>query len=94
MFFEGINTLIVLDDCAASKDAKGWTSDHELVKHGFSAHHTGISVWVLTQQLSSIAKPFRKNVAAIVLFYTPSAKTTRAAFEQTRESFRKMTSSS
>ena len=78
--FEGENTLIVLDDCAASKDVKGRTG--ELVKLGFSARHAGISVWVLTQQLSSIAKPFRENVAAIVLFYTPSAKTTKAIFEE------------
>ena len=78
--FEGNNTLIVLDDCAASKDVKGRTG--ELVKLGFSARHVGISVWVLTQQLSSIAKPFRENVAAIVLFYTPSAKTTKAIFEE------------
>ena len=76
--FEG--TLIVLDDCAASKNVKGRTG--ELVKLGFSARHSGISVWVLTQQLYSIAKPFRENVAAIVLFYTPSAKTTKAIFEE------------
>ena len=78
--FEGTNTLIVLDDCAASKDVKGRTG--ELVKLGFSARHAGISVWVLTQQLSSIAKPFRENMAAIVMFYTPSAKTTKAIFEE------------
>ena len=54
----------------------------ELVKLGFSARHAGISVWVLTQQLSSIAKPFRENVAAIVLFYTPSAKTRKAIFKE------------
>ena len=78
--FEGTNTLIVLDDCAASKDVKGRTG--ELVKLGFSARHAGISVWVLTQQLSSIAKPFRENVDAIVLFYMPSAKTTKAIFEE------------
>ena len=54
----------------------------ELVKLGFSACHAGISVWVLTQQLSSIAKPFQENVAAIVLFYMPSAKTTKAIFEE------------
>jgi len=42
-----------------------------LVKLGFSARHTGISVWMLTQQLFSIAKPFRENVAAIVLIYIP-----------------------
>jgi len=92
-YHEGTNTLIVLDDCAASKDVKGWTG--ELVKIGFSARHSGISVWVLTQQLSSIAKPFRENVAAIVLFYTPSAKTTKAIFEEyagelTHEEFRQM----
>ena len=78
--FEGTNTLIVLDDCAASKEVKGRTG--ELVKLGFSARHAGISVWVLTQQLSSIAKPFRENVSAIVLFYTPSTKTTKAIFEE------------
>ena len=78
--FQGANTLIVLDDCTASKDIKGRTG--ELVKLGFSAPHSGISVWVLTQQLSSIAKPCRENVAAIVLFYTPSSKTTKAIFEE------------
>ena len=78
--FEGTNTLIVLDDCAASKDVKGRTG--ELVKLGFPARHAGVSAWVLTQQLSSIAKPFRENAAAIILFYTPSAKTTKAIFEE------------
>jgi len=90
---EGDNTLIVLDDCAASKDVKGQMG--ELVKLGFSARHSGISMWVLMQQFSSIAKPFRENMAAIVLFYTPSAKTTKAVFEEyagelTREEFRQM----
>jgi len=80
LFFESTNTLIVLDDCAASKHVKGRTG--ELVKLGFSAQHSGISVWVLTQQLSSISKPFRENVATIVLFYTPSAKTKKAIFEE------------
>ena len=79
-YFEGANTLIILDDCASSKDVKVRTG--EIVKLGFSARHSGISVWVLAQQLSSIAKPFRENVAAIVLFYTPSAKTTKAIFEE------------
>ena len=79
-YFEGTNTLIVLDDCAASKDVKGRTG--ELVNLGFSARHAGISEWVLTLQLSSIAKPFRENVAAIVLFYTPSANTTKTIFEE------------
>ena len=83
--FEGTNTLIVLDDCAASKDVKGRTG--ELVKLGFSARHAGISVWVLTQQLSSIAKPSVKTWQQS-FFSTrhrprprrPSSKNTRASF--------------
>ena len=78
-FFEGTNTLIILDDCASSKDVKGRTG--ELVNLGFSARHTGISVWVLTQKITSNTASFRENVAAIVLFYTPSAKTTKAIFD-------------
>ena len=78
-FFAGTNTLLILDDCAASKDVKGRMG--QLVNLGFSARDDGISVWVLTQQITSIAKPYRDNIAAIVLFYTPSSKTTKAIFE-------------
>jgi len=77
--FEGTNTLIILDDCAASKDVKGRTG--ELVNLAFSARHAGLSIWVLTQKMTSITSSFRENVAAIVFFYTPSAKTTKAIFE-------------
>ena len=45
--FEGTNTLIILADCASLKDVKKRTN--ELVKLSFSARHSGISVWVLTQ---------------------------------------------
>ena len=64
-FFAGTNTLFILDDCAASKDVKGRTG--QLVNLGFSARHEGISVWVLTQQITSIAKAYRDNIAAVVL---------------------------
>ena len=80
MFLEGANALIVLDDCAASKDVKGRTG--KLVELAFSARHAGISVWVLTQQLTSITKSFRENVGALVLFFTPSAKTIKTIFEE------------
>lgn len=43
--------------------------------------HAGISVGVLKQQITNVAKPFREDVAPIVLFYSPSAKTTEAIFE-------------
>ena len=78
--FEGTNTLIILDDCASSKDVKKRTN--ELVKLAFSARHSGISVWVLTQQMSSIAKPFRENIASLILFFTPSAKDMKTVFEE------------
>ena len=77
--FEGTNTLIVLDDCAASKDVKGETK--KTVELAFSGRHKGISVWVLTQDLSSITTKFRRNIGAIVLFFTPSAKTIKTIFE-------------
>ena len=80
MFLKGTNSLIVLDDCAASKDVKGHTG--ELVNLGFSACHAGLSMWVLTQQLSSITKPFEENVVAVVLFYKLSGKTMKAIFEE------------
>ena len=79
LYFEGTNTLIILDDCAASKDVKGRTG--QLVELAFSARHIGISVWVLTQKITSITPSFRENVAVIVLFYTPSAKTMKAIFD-------------
>jgi len=77
--FEGTNTPIILDDCAASKDVKGRTG--ELVRLAFSARHIGISVWVLTQKMTGITSSFRENVVVIVLFYTPSAKTMKAIFD-------------
>jgi len=76
---EGTNTLIILDDCTASKDMKGHTG--EVVNLAFSARHMGISVWALTQKLPGITASFRENVAAIVLFYTPLARTTKAIFD-------------
>ena len=80
LLFEGTNTRIVLDDCAASKDVKGRTG--EFVSLAFSARHMGISVWVLTHKYTRITASFRENVAAVVLFYTPAAKTTKSIFEE------------
>ena len=68
--FTGSRSLIVLDDCASSKDMK--RRSDELVKLGFSARHDNLSVWVLTQQYTSVSKPFRENIGMLVLFYTPS----------------------
>ena len=72
LIFRGTNTLTVVDDCACSQAVKQRVS--ELVKLAFSARHYGLSVVVLTQQLSSIAKPFRENISRLFTFYNPSRK--------------------
>ena len=77
--FSGFNTLIILDDCAVSQDL--YKRKNKFIDLAFSGRHSKISVWVLTQQLTSIAKAFRNNVACIVAFYTPSQPDTKALFE-------------
>ena len=64
---------------------------------GFSARHARFSVWMPAQKLTSITASFRENVAAIVLFYTPSVKTTKAicddyASELSREEYKDLIS--
>ena len=67
-FAKGTNSLIVLDDCASSQTLKNRTS--ELVKLAFHGRHVGLSTFVITQQPTSIAKPYRMNVSKVVFFYT------------------------
>jgi len=69
-YFSGTITLFILDDCAVSKDLK--RRSNQFMDLAFSGRHKGISVWVLTQQLTSIAKPLRDNVALVVAFHSPS----------------------
>ena len=57
--FQGTNTLLVLDDCAASKNVKGRTG--QLVSLRFSAQHIGLSVWVLTHKYTTIPASFREK---------------------------------
>ena len=77
--FSGFNTLIILDDCAVSQDLK--KRSNKFIDLAFSGRHSKISVWVLTQQLTSIAKPFRDNVACVVAFHNPSKFGTKTLFE-------------
>ena len=77
--FEETNSLIILGDCTASRDVKRRTN--ELVNLAFSARHKGLSVWVITQQKTSISKAFRENIASLVLFYTPSRKDMKEIFD-------------
>ena len=79
-FFSGMNALIILDDCAVSKDLKN--RSNKFIGLAFSGRHVGISVWVLTQQLTSIAKPFRENVACVVSFHNPSQTAMKMLFEE------------
>ena len=78
-YAEGTNILIILDDRACSQAVKNRTS--ELVKLGFSARHYGLSTIVITQQLTSIAKPYRENISKLVTFYSPSGKDMNTIFD-------------
>ena len=79
ILFSGFNTLIILDDCAVSQDLK--KRSNKFIDLAFSNRHSKISVWVLTQQLTSIAKAFRDNVACVVAFHNPSQVGTKTLFE-------------
>ena len=68
----GANSLIILEDCASGKCVKNRTS--KLVKLAFSARHFNLSTIVITQQLTSIAKPHRGNISKLVPFLQPKQK--------------------
>ena len=78
--YKGTNTLIILDDCASSNDIKNRTS--ELVKLAFSARHFGLSTIVITQQLTSIAKPYRENISMLVNFYNTNRNDMRSITDE------------
>ena len=81
-----MNSLIILDDCAASKDIKNRTS--ELVNLGFSGRHIGISTIVITQQLTSISKPYREQLSKIVAFDTVDAEDEQVLFKKYMKKFK------
>ena len=67
-----------IDYCAVSADVKRRTS--ALIDLAFSGRHVQISLRVVTQQLTSIAKPFRKNLGCIVAFHNPDKDSTDKLF--------------
>ena len=74
-FAKNTSSLVILDDCAASQSVKNRTS--ELVK----LRHIGLSTIVITQQLTSIAKPYRMNISKLVIFYSARKDDRRDVFE-------------
>lgn len=78
--FGGLNTLVILDDCAFTKDLK--QRSNKFISLAFSGRHNNISMWVLTQQLTAIAKPFRENVACIISFFTPNKVANQTLFDE------------
>ena len=74
------NSLMILDDCASSQSVKNRTS--ELVKLAFHGRHKGFSTIVITQQLTSITKPYRENISKIVTFYNPDSEDEQVLFSK------------
>ena len=72
-FASGLNSLIVLDDHATSESKKKRTS--ELFKLEFFGRHRGFSTIVISQQLTSVAKPYREQISKIASFLIPMQKT-------------------
>ena len=71
-FFCRGKTLFILDDCSFSTDVKKRSS--ELIRIACSGRHQGQSLWILTQQWTSIAKCVRDNCSFVVAFHNPSGK--------------------
>ena len=63
---------IILNDCASSQDIKHRTG--EVTATAFGIRHFNHSLFILTQQLTSIAKPVTENIGKLVVFYTPNRK--------------------
>lgn len=80
LVFSGHRTLVILDDCAFSKELK--QRSNKFINLAFSGRHENISVWVLTQQLTAIAKPFRENVGCIVSFFNPNKTSNETLFNE------------
>jgi len=78
--FSGYKTLIILDDCAFSKELK--QRSNKFIGLAFSGRHENISIWVLTQQLTAISKPFRENIGCITSFYTPNKISNQVLFDE------------
>ena len=69
---DGNKNLLILDDCASSLAVKNRTGS--LVTSAFGSRHDRLSVVVITQQFTSIAKPWRDNQSRLVFFYNSNRK--------------------
>lgn len=79
LIYRGTNSLIIVDDCAATQSVKNRVS--ELIKLAFSGRHYRLSTIVITQQLTSIAKPFRENISKMVCFYNSNINDMKTIFD-------------
>ncbi len=70
--YKGKSTAIILDDCASSQDIKNRSG--EVTTIAFGARHFNHGLFILTQQLTTVAKPVRENVDKLVMFHTPNRK--------------------
>ena len=78
--FKDTNSLIILDDCASSQYVKNRSS--EVVKLAFSARHYKLSTIIITQQLTSITKPYRTNTQILVTFFNPDKNDMKTLLEE------------
>ena len=80
-----MNSLIIFDDCATSESTTKRTS--ELVRLGLFGRHRGFSTIVISQQLTSVAKPYREQISKIVTFHNPDAEDEQVLFRKYMKKF-------
>jgi hypothetical protein len=73
--YKGKSTAIILEDCASPQDIKNTAG--EVAETAMRGRHHNHNLFILTQQLTSVAKLVKKNINKLVLFYTPNTKHTK-----------------
>ena len=69
---KGSNTLIILDDCASGQDIKKPYERGGQTGVQREALYCPQLLIIITQQLTSVAKPYRENISKLVVFNTSS----------------------
>ena len=77
----GKNILFLVDDCANLNDTKRKST--ALTMLAFSARHTAISNWLITQKYNAVMKDYRDNIRMLVLYYNKDDKSMINAFDET-----------
>ena len=70
---KGDKTLIIIDDCSATKELKYRKHDDDnkcmISELAFSGRHANHSCWIISQKYNSVLKDFREQLKWLCIFY-------------------------